>query len=286
MTAIVPTSVVDPPWHDGAAGRTARKHTPSQARTRGRADACSIQERTSAPMSPVFIANLQARSAMSRALCDDLTAIVAQRRSVVPRNGMIGHDSESPSITIVESGMACRRQVLANGDQQVTCLVLPGEIFDPCSVYVSCGGRPLQALTEVGIATVAVADVRRLMVRHGEFETALQWQIRAADEIQHMWIANLGRRPALGRMAHFFCEIAVRLDTVGLVRGGSFDLPLTQVDIANILGLSVIHTNRVLQDLRSMQLLDLHGRTASIASITKLRSVAMFDPGYLHLHNV
>ena len=286
MTAIVSASAVDPQWDHGAIGGTARKHTPREGRRRGSADASSPGERMPAPMESVFVSNLQARSALSRALRDDLSEVIAQRRSVVPKNGLIGQDRDAQSISIVESGMACQRQVLETGDRQVTCLVLPGEICDPCSLYIPRGGRPLQALTDVGLATVGMADVRRLMSRHGEFEAALQWQVRAASDIQHMWIANLGRRPALGRMAHFFCEIAVRLDTVGLVRGGSFDFPLTQVDIANILGLSVIHTNRVLQDLRGMKLLELHGRTASISSITRLRSVGTFDPDYLHLHNI
>ena len=286
MTAVVATAEVDRRRDDFAACRTARRQPGTETVPAGLKAARSSLERISAPMNPVFVSNLQARSALSQRLRDDLAETAGQQRFTVPKHGSIGHDHDPHHIYVVERGMACRRQVLENGEHQVTCLILPGEICDPFSLYIPFGRSPMHALTEVGGIKIAMADIRRLMSRHGEFETALQWQARVASDIQHMWIGNLGRRPALGRMAHFFCEIAIRLDTVGLVRGGTFDFLLTQSDLANILGLSVIHTNRVLHDLKSMRLLELHSRTASISCITKLKSVAQFNPDYLHLHNI
>ena len=286
MTAIVATIEADRRRDDFATCRTARRRSGAKTVPASLKAARSSLERISAPMNSAFVLNLQARCALSQSLRDDLAETSGQRRFAVPKHGTIGHDLDPHHIYVVERGMACRRQILENGEHQITCLVLPGEICDPCSLYVPFGLSPVHALTEVEVVKIARADIARLMSRHGEFETALQWQARVASDIQHAWIGNLGRRPALGRMAHLFCEVAIRLDTVGLVRGGTFDFRLTQIDLANILGLSVIHTNRVLQDLKSLKVLELRSRTASISSITQLRSVALFDAGYLHLHNI
>ena len=96
---------------------------------------------------------------------------------------------------------------------------------------------------------------------------------------------SLGRRSASVHLAHLICELFVRLETVGLVRGNSFDFPITQTDISDMIGLSLVHTNRTIQDLRSSGLITWERKVVTIPDQQRLRDFAEFDPTYLNLIN-
>lgn len=97
------------------------------------------------------------------------------------------------------------------------------------------------------------------------------------------WVLNLGRRQAGPRMAHLFCELLVRLQAVGLADANSYDLPVTQGDLADTLGLTPVHVNRTLMDLRAAELIVFENRRLTILDLTRLRAFAEFKPNYLHL---
>ena len=94
---------------------------------------------------------------------------------------------------------------------------------------------------------------------------------------------SLGQRPAISRMAHLFCELHARLGVVGLARGNSFDFPLTQRELGDCLGLTVVHVNRTLQQLRRQGLVEAENRQITILDRRGLESVAEFDPAYLYI---
>jgi CRP-like cAMP-binding protein len=97
------------------------------------------------------------------------------------------------------------------------------------------------------------------------------------------WILNLGRREAYGRMAHLLCEFYVRLKAVGLTNGDACDMPFTQTELADATGLSTVHVNRTLQDLRGEGLITLRAGSLSVLDWDRLREAGEFDPTYLHL---
>jgi CRP-like cAMP-binding protein len=97
---------------------------------------------------------------------------------------------------------------------------------------------------------------------------------------------SLGQRSALSRMAHLFCELHVRLDVVGRARPDGYELPLTQRELAECLGLTVVHANRTIQELRRRNLVDLENRQLTIRDRRGLQGVAEFDPSYLYLERV
>ncbi len=101
--------------------------------------------------------------------------------------------------------------------------------------------------------------------------------------IHREWTVSLGRRSALQRMAHLFCELLVRLDVVGLTSDGGYDFPLTQSELSECLGLTAVHVNRTLQELRRRELIEVEGRRARILALEALQTLAEFDPGYLYL---
>jgi len=101
--------------------------------------------------------------------------------------------------------------------------------------------------------------------------------------IQREWAVNLGLRDATERMAHLFCELFLRLSLVGLVSGHSCEMPVTQADLAEATGLSPVHVNRTLQELRRLGLIVLKDKTLTIPDLEALADTAQFNPNYLHL---
>lgn len=99
------------------------------------------------------------------------------------------------------------------------------------------------------------------------------------------WIVNVGRRPANARLAHVICEVAVRLKAVGVATEGGFELPLTQAELGDALGLSTVHVNRMLQELRGGGLIRSEGKTLIIEDWDGLKKIGEFDPTYLHVRN-
>ena len=107
----------------------------------------------------------------------------------------------------------------------------------------------------------------------------------AANAIQREWAVNLGQRTAREHLAHLFCETFVRLRAVGLAEGSRCEMPLTQCDLGEATGMTSVHVNRTLQELRRDGLIVLHHRILTIPDFDALAEVAMFDPGYLHFRD-
>jgi CRP-like cAMP-binding protein len=103
------------------------------------------------------------------------------------------------------------------------------------------------------------------------------------NAIQREWTLNLGQRTAYERIAHLFVELFLRLEVVGLTNGGSCEFPLTQNDIADATGLTAVHVNRTLQDLRRDGLVELQSRVLTIPDMKALKNAALFNENYLHL---
>jgi len=100
--------------------------------------------------------------------------------------------------------------------------------------------------------------------------------------IQREWTMNLGRRDAFERVAHLLCELIERLRPVGLWDGNNCAFPVTQLDLADATGLSVVHVNRTLQELRSSRLIVLRDRILTVNDLEALKGAALFNPDYLH----
>ena len=103
--------------------------------------------------------------------------------------------------------------------------------------------------------------------------------------MQREWTTNVGQRTAYERLAHLFCELFVRLRTVGLTDGKSCDFPPTQLDLADATGLTSVHVNRTIQELRRDGLIELHNRRLTIPDLRALMNACMFNANYLHLNH-
>ncbi len=195
-------------------------------------------------------------------------------------------DTKPRCIPLVLDGWACRYAHLGNGKRQIVSVLLPGDLCEPFGTAApAMMTYPLAALTPVRFVRVPLDGLRDAWQASPRIEKALWWDLLFFDALQREQIISLGRRSATERLGHLFCELHLRLSMVGLTDDLSFDIPLTQLDIADLSGLSSVHVNRSLQELRGSGLLSLRDRRLVIHRLKELREMAMFDPGYLDLHS-
>lgn len=229
-----------------------------------------------------LIRNLQNFVRLSEEEELELERISSQRRSPVSPRQVIVEEGERPAqLHVMLAGWACRYKELANGKRQITAFCLPGDICDERIFLFERMDHSIATLTPAIVGRIDSATLETLASAHPRIHRALSWHAQVQSAIQREWILSLGQRGAPERMAHLFCELHLRLRLVGLADEDSCDMPLTQTELGEATGLSTVHVNRVLQELRSAGLLVLRGRVLTIPSVEALRDAAMFDPAYL-----
>lgn len=185
----------------------------------------------------------------------------------------------SDGMCFILQGYACQYVDLPNGSRQIVAILMPGdECFASRSPYAE---HPIRTLTEVTISEAAAPAVAALLQRHPAVADAL-WQ---ADLVTQATLCerltSLGRRSARERLAHLLCEFFLRSEAVGLTTGDQCAFPFSQTDIADVLGLSLVHVNRLLQALRASNLIRLESRLLTVIDFPRLKSVGQFDAQYL-----
>lgn len=186
-------------------------------------------------------------------------------------------------LNLVLEGWACRYKQLEDGRRQILSLFIPGDMCDPCVFLIETMSHALATLTPAVIARIPEADVSAMMRESPALAKAFWFDMLVNAEVQRERTLSLGRRSAIERMAHLFCELLVRLRVVGLATATECDMPLTQADLGDALGLSYVHVNRTLQDIRAMKLIELRGRRLTVLNEPGLQALALFNPNYLHL---
>jgi CRP-like cAMP-binding protein len=187
------------------------------------------------------------------------------------------------TVRVFLSGWACRYKSLEDGRRQIVSFILPGDICDAHIYLLSAMDHSIATLTPVVYSELDRATFERLISADRSVLEAIHCETLATRAIQREWAINLGRRDALERVAHVICELFERLKVVGMVDGNSFAFPVTQMDLADATGLSTVHLNRTLQELRASGLITLRDRSLTILDFQILSNTAMFNPTYLHL---
>lgn len=196
----------------------------------------------------------------------------------VVREGDKPHES-----CLVLEGFVCRYKIVAGGQRQILSFHLAGEVPDLHSLHLERMDHSIAAMMKGRVAYLPHNELLPLTRRFPDLAEAF-WKSTLIDSsIFRETIANIGRRSALQRMAHVFCEAYVRMRALGQTDGTSFELPVSQASLAEALGLSAVHVNRTLQQLRRDGLIESRGRFHTIKDWERLRRVGDFDPTYLHL---
>lgn len=201
-----------------------------------------------------------------------------------PENADIVRQGDRPAdCCLIAEGFVCRYKVLGEGQRQIMSFHIPGDIPDMQSLHLGFMDHSLGALTPTVVAFIPHAAVLEVTAAYPEI-SHLFWRDTLVDgAVLREWLASVGRRSAHQRIAHLICEVYVRLRAVGLADGPSFELPVTQAELADALGLSSVHVNRVLQDLRQDGLISYRGKFVVIGDWERLQAAGDFDIHYLHL---
>jgi CRP-like cAMP-binding protein len=200
------------------------------------------------------------------------------RGEQVVAQGEIAHD-----VRVLLSGWAVRCKQVKDGRRQILSIVLPADVCDLNVHAATEMDHAIVAATPLVLGELPRAGVQDLMVTHPALHRALSCDMQQSIGLLHEAIVNIGQRNALERMANLFCELSVRLELIGANETLSFPLPLTQADLAAATGLSTVHVNRTLQELRRMGLIALSGKDLRVLDLHRLKSLAMFDPAFLHV---
>lgn len=209
-------------------------------------------------------------------------AICADRRTIASQKDLVREGEQPQFIYVLLEGWAARYNALPDGSRQISAFVLPGDFCDLGATVLERMDHSIVALTPVKVAYVSRALFGQLTRGRPGLVHALRWATLVDEAVLRAWIVNLGRCDARARIAHLMCELHARMKRIGLVRDGLFDLPLTQEQLADALGLTAVHVNRVLQRLRADGLIMLQSRSLTLLDADRLRSAAGFDPNYLH----
>jgi CRP-like cAMP-binding protein len=191
-------------------------------------------------------------------------------------------DSPSRSCLLL-SGFACVYKITGAGKRQIVGFSIAGDMPDLQSLHLDILDNSVSTLTTCRVGFVTHETLRDLCNRYPRITSAFWRECLIDAAIFREWVLNVGQRDAYSRMAHVFCELMVRLRAVGLVEDHSCDLPITQTEFADAIGVTTVHVNRVLQDMRANGIIEFNGDRLTIPDWETLKRAGDFDPTYLHL---
>lgn len=204
-------------------------------------------------------------------------------RDVPARRDLI-REGEPPRFAyLVQSGWGCRYKALPDGRRQIVDFLVPGDLCDADVQILRQMDHAIGAITPMRVVEIAPGELEQVRLAHKKVAQALRVDEFVKISIQREWTLNVGQRTAYERISHILCELFVRMEVVGLAKGKSCEFPLTQLDLADATGLTAVHVNRTLQELRKDGLIELHSRTLTIPDLEGLRNAGLFNAGYLHL---
>lgn len=215
---------------------------------------------------------------------DDLETLARfhrRRRSFLPGHELIHEGQKAQSAYILAEGWACSYKMLPDGERQIVDFQVPGDFLGLRSVLFRTTDHSVEAVTRIEASEVLVSDILEGFGTAPRLATAVLWAASRDEAMVVEHLVNLGRRSAEERMAHFLLELGARLQLVGIGDKTGFSCPLTQYHLADALGLSAVHVNRVLRHLREEGLMTFQKGRVSFDDFAGLVALAGFDTEYL-----
>ena len=171
------------------------------------------------------------------------------------------------------------------GKRQIVSFNLPGDIPDLQSLHLRALDNGISTISPCRVGFIRHEALRDICDRYPRIASAFWRETLIDGAIFREWLTSIGQREAYSRIAHLLCEMMVRLRSVGLSDGYSCNWPITQGEIGDALGITTVHVNRVLQEMRADGLIELKGDQLNIPDWEKLKEAGDFDPTYLHLES-
>lgn len=234
-------------------------------------------------MMTAHLKKLKLRSEISSEEEEVIRGLVAETRQVPADEFLIRAGQELDSSLLLLEGWLVRSMDLPSGNRQIMEIHVAGDFADLHGFTLKRLDHDVMTVSECTIGIVPHERLMEISERHARLARVYWLSTNIDAAITREMALSLAQRSAISRMAHLFCELHVRLEIVGKTRGDTFDFPLTQRELSECLGLTPVHVNRTLQELRRKGLVETPERQITILDKRGLQSVAQFDAGYLHL---
>jgi len=203
-------------------------------------------------------------------------------RRYAPRDNLAREGTPVERIFVIVEGFASRYKLLPDGRRQITAYMVPGDLCDTRTFALPFMDHSIAALSSVHAIALTPEALHRWESLPG-LAHALARNSLVHQSIAREWLVSIGHRTSFERLSHLFCELFERLNAVGLVHSSACEVPLTQTEIADTLGLSAVHVNRTLMELRRAGLLSFQSKQLIIHDYPKLQLISGFNPRYLYV---
>ncbi len=214
---------------------------------------------------------------------EPLLKAVVNTESVRPGFHILLQGDVPTAVHVLLDGQAYRYRLLEDGRRQIVAILVPGDICDLEAVMRGRADYGVANMTNCVLGELPVSTIADFTTIDPELVQALWRGLLRDQAIAREWLVNVGCRTALERVAHLICEFRLRLEAVGLTKGDAFKMQMTQAEIADLLGLSTVHINRTLKQLRKLGLVDYSKSIISVLDVPALERVAGFNPTYLRM---
>jgi CRP-like cAMP-binding protein len=211
-----------------------------------------------------------------------LLMVSVHTQSVPAGTDLAREGDPTECVFLILEGMACRYKLRANGVRQIMAYLLPGDTGDLDAVLLKALDHLIGTLSDCEVVRIAPGTIHDLLQRPA-VALALRKATLVDEATAREWLVNVGRRVAIERIAHLLCEVLVRLQVVGRAPENTYAWPLTMADLADTTGLTPVHVNRTLGELRQHGLIELEGSRLRILDLPRLKQIAEFRSNYLHL---
>jgi CRP-like cAMP-binding protein len=231
----------------------------------------------------IFLRNLELRAPLPAEDRQAVLNLPFTLRTLEAGTYTIREADPPTACAVLLSGFAYRQKLTGDGSRQIVALHIPGDALDFQQLFLDIADHNVQMLTRGEVAFIPRAEVQALARSRAAVGHAILVKILVEASIFREWVLNVGRRDARTRVAHLLCELAVRLESDGLIDQYGYELPMTQEQLADAVGLTPIHVNRTLKALDAEGLITRTKRNVAFPDWERMRQVGDFNQRYLHL---
>ena len=229
-----------------------------------------------------FVEKLQSFATLSEGDVARISSATSQPRRLLPKHDLIREGDRPGPVFVILEGWACRYKILPNGTRQILAYLMPG---DSCDLHIGLLAEmdhSIQTITAANVVAIEREEMDSILDQHPSVARAIYIAQLVDEGTMRAWITSMGRRASIERVAHLMCELHLRARNIGIAEGDAFALPLSQLLLADSLGMTAVHLNRVIQELRASGALELKRGSVVLKDLPKLVNIAGFDDNYLH----
>jgi CRP-like cAMP-binding protein len=237
---------------------------------------------TTSTLSPL-VKKLKLWGPLDQASEDAILALPHKVEDVSPQKYLVREGEKAAYTCLLLDGFAYRQKVLVDGSRSIVSIHMKGDPVDLQNSMLGIADHSVQTLTAARVAFIPIGDIRQIAIDFPSVGMAMWYDTLVDGSIFREWIANVARRNAATRISHLLCEFGMRLESLGLGDRHSYELPMTQEQLADCTGLTPVHINRTLMDLESRGYIARAKRFVAIADWGKMAQLSGFNDTYLHL---